>query len=165
MVLEAQTNGCVREVLVIAAALSIQDPRERPLEHQQAADEKHARFGDPDSDFLAFLNLWRYLQEQQRELSSSQFRRLCRTEFLNYLRVREWQDLDSQLRQVVKTMGITLERRSRPTPTRVHTSLLAGLLSHIGLQRPGEARVPRRPRRAVRHLPGLGAVPQDARAG
>jgi ATP-dependent helicase HrpA len=133
MVLEAQTNGCVREVLVITAALSIQDPRERPLEKQQAATEKHARFRDPDSDFVGFLNLWNYLQEQQRELSSSQFRRLCRTDFLNYLRVREWQDLDSQLRQVVKSMGITLNEQPAD-PARLHQSLLAGLLSHLGMK-------------------------------
>ena len=102
MVLEAERNGCVHEVLVIAAALSIQDPRERPTDHQQAADEKHSRFVDKESDFLAFLNLWRYLEEQQKALSSSQFRRMCRNEFLNYLRVREWQDLYGQLRQAVK---------------------------------------------------------------
>jgi ATP-dependent helicase HrpA len=136
MVLEAEANGCVREVLVIAAALSIQDPRERPLEHQQAADEKHARFRDPDSDFLTLLNLWRYLQQRQRELSSSQFRRLCRTDFLNYLRIREWQDLDSQLRQVVKGMQIVVPAALPDTveSARVHMSLLAGLLSHIGLR-------------------------------
>ncbi len=133
MVLEAEPNGCVREVLIIASALSIQDPRERPLDRQQAAAEKHARFRDPDSDFIAYLNLWNYLQEQQKALSSSQFRRLCKTDFLNYLRVREWQDLESQLRQVVKSMGIS--RNKEPgEPVRVHTSLLAGLLSHIGLK-------------------------------
>src|SRR6266496_2087518 len=96
MVLEADRNGCVREVMVIAAALSIQDPRERPAERQQAADDKHARFADKDSDFVAYLNLWNYLGERQKALSSNQFRKLCRTEFLNYLRVREWQDLVSQ---------------------------------------------------------------------
>jgi len=133
MVLEAEHNGCVREVLVIASALSIQDPRERPLDRQQAATEKHARFRDPESDFVAYLNLWNYLQERQKALSSSQFRRLCKTDFLNYLRVREWQDLESQLRQVVKTMGIP--RNGEPAdPVRVHTSLLSGLLSHIGLK-------------------------------
>ncbi len=93
MILEADRNGCVREVLIIAAALSIQDPRERPADAQQAADDKHRRFADPDSDFTAYLNLWDYLAERQRELSSSAFRRLCRAEYLNYLRVREWQDL------------------------------------------------------------------------
>ncbi len=136
MALEANSNGCVREVLVIAAALSIQDPRERPLEHQQAADAKHARFRDPDSDFLTLLNLWRYLQERQRELSSNQFRRMCRTDFLNYLRIREWQDLDSQLRQVVKGMGVTIPAELPDTveATRVHISLLSGLLSHVGVR-------------------------------
>jgi ATP-dependent helicase HrpA len=133
MVLEADRNGCVREVLVIAAALSIQDPRERPLDKQQAATEKHARFRDPESDFLTYLNLWNYLQEQQKLLSSNQFRRMCKTDFLNYLRVREWQDLEGQLRQVVRGMGISLNTEPAPAQ-RVHTALLAGLLSHIGLK-------------------------------
>jgi ATP-dependent helicase HrpA len=133
MLLEAETNGCVREVLVITAALSIQDPRERPLDHQQAATEKHARFRDPESDFTALLNLWRYLQEQQQALSSNQFRKLCRTDFLNYLRVREWQDLESQLRQVVRGMGVTLNSEPAPAAA-VHQALLAGLLSHLGLK-------------------------------
>ncbi|MBB4930105.1 ATP-dependent helicase HrpA [Lipingzhangella halophila] len=135
MVLEAERNGCVREVMVIAAALSIQDPRERPAEAQQAAAEKHARFADPTSDFLAYLNLWEYLREQQRTLSGNQFRKLCRAEFLNYLRVREWQDIHSQLRQVIKGMGVSLND-APPDPRNVHISLLAGLLSHIGLKDP-----------------------------
>jgi ATP-dependent helicase HrpA len=137
MVLEADRVGCVREVLVIAAALSIQDPRERPMERQQAADEKHRRFADPGSDFLAYLNLWEYLQDQQRALSSSQFRKLCKAEFLHYLRVREWQDLHGQLRQVAKGLGISPGTRSpaaRADPQHVHTALLAGLLSHIGVK-------------------------------
>ncbi|MFC5750926.1 ATP-dependent RNA helicase HrpA [Actinomadura rugatobispora] len=132
MVLEAEANGCVREVLIIAAALSIQDPRERPAEHQQAADEKHRRFADPTSDFLAYLNLWNYLREQQRELSGSQFRRMCKNEFLHFLRVREWQDLHSQLKQVAKSLGVTPNTADAP-PDRVHVALLSGLLSHIGL--------------------------------
>ncbi len=135
MVLAAERNGCVREVLVIAAALSIQDPRERPSDRQQAADQSHARFADPESDFQAYLNLWQYLREQQQDRSANQFRRMCRAEFLNYLRVREWQDLDSQLRQVVKDLGIPLS--SAPgEPARIHQSLLPGLLSHIGLKDP-----------------------------
>ncbi|MBL1094859.1 MULTISPECIES: ATP-dependent RNA helicase HrpA [Streptomyces] len=133
MVLEADRNGCVREVMVIAAALSIQDPRERPSDKQQQADQQHARFKDETSDFLAFLNLWRYVREQQKELSSSAFRRMCRNEFLNYLRIREWQDIYSQLRTVAKTMGIHLSEEDA-APDRIHTSLLAGLLSHIGLK-------------------------------
>src|SRR5690606_34193209 len=133
MILEADRNGCVREVLVIAAALSIQDPRERPAEHRDAADAHHARFAEPTSDFLTFLNLWRYLREQQKALSSNQFRKLCRAEYLNYLRVREWQDLESQLRSLVKPLGITLN--STPAkPEDIHRSLLAGLLSQIGVR-------------------------------
>ena len=89
MVLEAQKFGCVREVMIIASALSIQDPRERPVEKQQAADEKHRRFADKESDFLAFVNLWNYLSEQQKALSGNQFRRQCKGDYLNYLRVRE----------------------------------------------------------------------------
>ncbi|WP_089316598.1 ATP-dependent RNA helicase HrpA [Actinomadura mexicana] len=132
MILEADRNGCVREVLIIAAALSIQDPRERPAENQQAADERHRRFADPGSDFLAYLNLWNYLREQQAELSGSAFRRMCKNEFLHYLRIREWQDLHGQLKQVAKSLGVTLNTADAP-PDRIHTSLLAGLLSHIGL--------------------------------
>ena len=112
MILEADRNGCVREVLIIAAALSIQDPRERPVEAQQAADDKHRRFADPDSDFVTFLNLWEYLAERQRELSSSAFRRLCRAEFLNYLRVREWQDLQGQLQRLAGDLDVTVSSSS-----------------------------------------------------
>lgn len=131
MVLEAQKSGSVREVMIITAALSIQDPRERPMDKQQASDEKHRRFADKDSDFLAYVNLWDYLKEQQKEHSSSQFRRLCRNDFLNYLRVREWQDIYTQLRQVVKELGLPVN--SEPSDYRsVHTALLTGLLSHIG---------------------------------
>ncbi|UNO41184.1 ATP-dependent RNA helicase HrpA [Streptomyces sp. MST-110588] len=133
MVLEAERNGCVREVMVIASALSIQDPRERPADKQQQADQQHARFKDESSDFLAFLNLWRYIREQQKELSSSAFRRMCRSEFLNYLRIREWQDIYSQLRSVAKTMGIHLSEQDA-APDHIHTALLSGLLSHIGLK-------------------------------
>ncbi|MTE19796.1 ATP-dependent RNA helicase HrpA [Streptomyces sp. TRM43335] len=136
MVLEADRNGCVREVMVIAAALSIQDPRERPADKQQQADQQHARFRDEGSDFLTLLNLWTYVRERQKELSSSAFRRACKTEFLNYLRIREWQDIYVQLRQVAKSMGIHLNDREAD-PDRVHQSLLAGLLSHIGLKDTG----------------------------
>ncbi|WP_329463979.1 ATP-dependent RNA helicase HrpA [Streptomyces sp. NBC_01431] len=133
MVLEADRNGCVREVMVIAAALSIQDPRERPSDKQAQADQQHARFKDETSDFLAFLNLWRYVREQQKERGSSSFRRMCKQEYLNFLRIREWQDIYSQLRTVAKTMGIHLNEEDAPEQS-VHTSLLAGLLSHIGLK-------------------------------
>ncbi|MGI5320823.1 ATP-dependent RNA helicase HrpA [Actinomadura nitritigenes] len=155
MVLEADRNGCVREVLVIAAALSIQDPRERPAEHQQAADDKHRRFADPTSDFLAYLNLWNYLREQQKELSGSAFRRMCKNEFLHFLRVREWQDLHGQLKQVAKSLGVTLNTADAP-PDRVHVSLLAGLLSHIGLI-DAEKKEKDRPRRGQEYLGARGA--------
>ncbi|MGW5199813.1 ATP-dependent RNA helicase HrpA [Streptomyces spiralis] len=133
MVLEADKNGCVREVMVIAAALSIQDPRERPADKQTQADQQHARFRDETSDFLAFLNLWRYVREQQKERGSSSFRRMCKQEFLNFLRIREWQDIYTQLRTVAKQMGIHLNDQDAPSD-RVHISLLAGLLSHIGMK-------------------------------
>ncbi|GGV72592.1 ATP-dependent RNA helicase HrpA [Streptomyces massasporeus] len=133
MVLEADKNGCVREVMVIAAALSIQDPRERPADKQAQADQQHARFKDETSDFLAYLNLWRYLREQQKERGSSSFRRMCKQEYLNFLRIREWQDIYTQLRTVAKQMGIHLNEDDAPDD-RIHLSLLAGLLSHIGMK-------------------------------
>ncbi|GDY64140.1 hypothetical protein SAV14893_035330 [Streptomyces avermitilis] len=133
MVLEADKNGCVREVMVIAAALSIQDPRERPADKQAQADQQHARFKDETSDFLAYLNLWRYVREQQKERGSSSFRRMCKQEYLNFLRIREWQDIYSQLRTVAKQMGIHLNEDDAPEQ-HVHISLLAGLLSHIGMK-------------------------------
>ncbi|MFY1670037.1 ATP-dependent RNA helicase HrpA [Plantactinospora sp. WMMB334] len=179
MVLEGERNGCAAEVSVIAAALSIQDPRERPAEKQAQADQAHARFTDKESDFAALLRLWRYLQDRQRELSSSGFRRMCRAEYLNYLRVREWQDIHAQLRQVLRSTagpgteggrgrGGRADGQGRGSPTdgrerdgagqrqarggpaggrpdetdteidsdRIHQSLLAGLLSHVGLKDP-----------------------------
>ncbi|MER5749574.1 ATP-dependent RNA helicase HrpA [Streptomyces sp. NPDC002088] len=138
MVLEADKNGCVREVMVIAAALSIQDPRERPADKQTQADQQHARFKDETSDFLAFLNLWRYIREQQKERGSSAFRRMCKQEYLNFLRIREWQDIYTQLRTVAKQMGIHLNEDDAPEHS-VHVSLLAGLLSHIGMKDVKEA--------------------------
>ncbi|EST28363.1 ATP-dependent RNA helicase HrpA [Streptomyces roseochromogenus] len=133
MVLEADKNGCVREVMVIAAALSIQDPRERPADKQTQADQQHARFKDETSDFLAYLNLWGYIREQQKERGSSSFRRMCKQEYLNFLRIREWQDIYTQLRTVAKQMGIHLNEEDA-AGDRVHVSLLAGLLSHIGMK-------------------------------
>ena len=152
MILEAERLGCVREVIVIAAALSLQDPRERPAEFQAQADQLHARFRHETSDFLTWLNLWRYVREQQRELSSSAFRRMCRREFLNYLRVREWQDFETQLRQVCKEMKIQVGREAdQPDADGIHQALLSGLLSQIGLleerekPQPGAKRDAKRP--------------------
>jgi len=131
MVLSAQQFGCVREAMIITAALSIQDPRERPADRQQASDEKHRRFADKESDFLAWVNLWNYIQDQQKTLTGNQFRRQCKSDYLNYLRIREWQDIYTQLRQVVRELGFSLN--SEPAPYReLHSALLSGLLSRVG---------------------------------
>ncbi|MEX0658977.1 MAG: ATP-dependent RNA helicase HrpA [Egibacteraceae bacterium] len=132
MLVEADRNACLREVLVVAAGLSIQDPRERPAGKEGSADELHARFDDGGSDFLAYRNLWAYLRGQQRALSSNAFRRRCKAEHLHYLRVREWQDLHSQLRSIAKDLGMAVNATPAEDAV-VHRSLLAGLLSHVGL--------------------------------
>ena len=138
MIVEADRLGCVREVLVIASALSIQDVRERPREHPERAAEMHNRFRVDGSDLLSIVAVWDYLRDRQRELSGNQFRRMCREEFLHYLRVREWRDLYSQLRQIAGQLGI------RPSvdeahPDHVHRAVLAGLLTQIGV-RDGDGR-------------------------
>ena len=136
MILASEQHGVVPELLVLTAGLTIQDPRERPEEHRGPADELHARFTDDKSDFSALLNLWNYLHEQQRELSGNQFRKLCRREFMNYLRVREWQDLVRQLRQIAREVGIQVPSKSSIDAVNhhdgVHKALLTGMLSHIG---------------------------------
>jgi len=140
MVLEAEKQGVVDQVLVIASALSIQDPRERPVDKQAQADQQHARFRDPSSDFLSYLALWTYLREQQHERTGNAFRRMCRDEFLHYLRIREWQDVHAQLRQSCKDLGIAVASgrssdaatQAAADPAAVHRALLAGLLSHVG---------------------------------
>lgn len=176
MILESNHHGVVREVMIIAAALSIQDPRERPAEERAQADQLHARFSDPTSDFLTYLNLWEYLRSQQRDLSGSAFRRMCRREYLNFLRVREWQDVVAQLREMAKTLEIRVntpparsevagshvvtavaspddaapqtERHSWPADN-IHRSILAGLLSQLGMQVTTEVKAS-----SVAHLKG-----------
>ena len=143
MVVEAQRQGCVREVLIIAAALSIQDPRERPTDQEQAAAEAHGRFKVPGSDLLSLVRLWDHLSERRDTLSSSRFRRECRDGFLNYLRVREWIDLHRQLARAAATLDIkpseTGNGGGHAHPDRVHKAILAGLLSHVGmLERPDD---------------------------
>ncbi|WP_048750314.1 ATP-dependent RNA helicase HrpA [Aggregatibacter segnis] len=133
MLLSAVDFGSVYEVMIIVSALSIQDPRERPTEKQQASDEKHRRFTDKKSDFLAFLNLWHYVQEQQKALTKNQFRRQCQKDFLNYLRIREWQDIYQQIRLAVREMGLPINSE-KAEYQQIHTALLSGLLSHIGLK-------------------------------
>ena len=133
MLISAVDFGSVYEVMIIVSALSIQDPRERPTEKQQASDEKHRRFADKKSDFLAFLNLWHYVQEQQKALTKNQFRRQCQKDFLNYLRIREWQDIYQQIRLAVREMGLPINSE-KAEYQQIHTALLSGLLSHIGLK-------------------------------
>ena len=133
MVIEADRLGCVREVLAVASALSIQDVRDRPRESPERAAELHRRFDVEGSDLLSIVALWDYLRDRQRELSGNRFRRMCHDEHLHYLRVREWRDLYSQLRQVAGQLGI------RPGvdaahPDHVHRAVLAGLLSHVGMR-------------------------------
>ncbi|MCD8475868.1 MAG: hypothetical protein LRY40_04890 [Shewanella fodinae] len=133
MVLEANKLGCLQEAMVIVAALSIQDPRERPMDKKQAADEAHSRFADKKSDFVALLNLWNYLKQQQQQLSGNQFRKQMKDEYLSYLRIREWQDLYAQLRQSVHDLKWRLN--SEPASyDPLHQALLSGLLSHIGFK-------------------------------
>lgn len=158
MLLEAERRGCVSEALVIVSALSMQDVRLRPIEHQEAADLAHSRFLDSSSDFLTYLNLWRYLRTQSRDLSGSAFRKMCQREFLHYLRTREWQDLTHQLRQLLKELGISARPLAKPSRSSypvdpesrdliaacqsltskhsdtdaIHRSLLVGMLSGIG---------------------------------
>ncbi|WGW01665.1 ATP-dependent RNA helicase HrpA [Vibrio sp. YMD68] len=135
MVLEASRNGCLKELMIITSALSIQDPRERPSEKKQASDEKHKRFFHEESDFLTFVNLWNYIKEQQKELNGNQFRKQCKKDFLNYLRVREWQDVYFQIHQSMREMDFKLNEEEA-SYEKVHSSILAGLLSHIGFKDP-----------------------------
>ncbi|MGH3545350.1 MAG: ATP-dependent RNA helicase HrpA, partial [Mycobacteriales bacterium] len=131
MVLAAGHYECVREVLIIVAGMSIQDPRERPAEQQQAAATQHARFDDPTSELLAYLNLWNQLSASRAQLSNSRFRKLCKAQFLHYLRFREWEDVFAQLSGVAAELGLQVSEQSAP-PQQIHRALLAGLLSHIG---------------------------------
>ncbi|GAB2547669.1 ATP-dependent RNA helicase HrpA [Brachybacterium huguangmaarense] len=132
MLIEADRLGSLREVLVIVAGMSIQDPRERPLGAEAHAKQLHARFADETSDFLAYLNLWNHLRERRAELSGSAFRREVRAEHLHYLRIREWEDLHQQLREMAKDAGLRTSQNDA-SPVAIHQALLAGLLSHVGL--------------------------------
>jgi ATP-dependent helicase HrpA len=131
MIIEAERLGCVREVMIITAALSIQDPRERPLEHRGAADELHRRFASESSDFISILNLWDHLKALQKELSGNQFRKRCKAEYLNHLRIREWQDIFSQLRRVISELSISMGAKGAHHDN-IHQAMLSGLLTQIG---------------------------------
>ncbi|NBR77956.1 MAG: ATP-dependent RNA helicase HrpA, partial [Microbacteriaceae bacterium] len=137
MLLESKKHDLVREVMIIVAGLTIQDPRERPVIKRVQADAAHARFADPTSDFLSLLNLWNYIETNQKKLSSSAFRRLCKGEFLNYLRVREWQDLVRQITSIAKPLEL-IPGQPKVDPDGIHKSLLSGLLSQIGLRQLSE---------------------------
>lgn len=134
MLVEAARSGCLDDVTVIVAAMTIQDVRERPLEFQAQADQKHARFKDKTSDFLSMLKLWDYVQETSNEKSGNAFRKLMKAEFLHYMRIREWFDLVRQLRDVAKQLGWTTRDKeaTERRPDDIHLSLLSGLLSNIG---------------------------------
>ncbi len=133
MLLESAHHGCLREVLVIAAMLSVRDPRERPVDKRQQADEAHALYRDEESDFLAYLAMWREIDKQRRELSHAKFRKWCRRGFLSWNRVREWQDIHRQLRAQLHEMGYK-DNNSDSRYEEIHRSILSGLLSHIGLK-------------------------------
>jgi len=133
MLLAAAEYRCLKEVLVIAAALSVQDPRDRPSEKQQAADEIHATFAHEESDFLTFLNLWEFLEQQRRHLSRNQFHKLCRRHFLSWNRVLEWHDTQHQLRGILHEQGLK-ENQADAGYEEVHRALLSGLLSHVGMK-------------------------------
>ncbi|MBT8059964.1 MAG: ATP-dependent RNA helicase HrpA [Gammaproteobacteria bacterium] len=135
MVEEGARRGCLEDLMVLAAALSIQDPRERPLDAQSAADQAHERFRDEGSDFLTLLKLWRYLRELRKSISGNQFRKRCRREFMNWQRVLEWFDLYQQLRDQAREGRLPLSGRHGDEES-IHKSLLAGLLSHCGLKQP-----------------------------
>jgi ATP-dependent helicase HrpA len=135
MVLEGSRQSCLEDLLVLAAYLSIQDPRERPLDAQQAADEAHERFADPKSDFAARLRLWAHLRKERRAKTGNQFRKLCRREFLNWQRVLEWFDLYQQLRDQAREERMGLHG-GHGSYEQVHKALLSGLLSHVGQKHP-----------------------------
>ena len=186
MIVEGGRRDVAREVMIIAAALSIQDPRERPAEKREVADQSHARFADPTSDFLSYLNLWHHVRDQQRELSGSAFRRMCKAEHLNYLRLREWQDVVTQLKELAKPLGITVRPPARVNAAsteiaaqdaapaelrlgwdadRIHQALLAGMLSHLGMQEATEVKAGGRDQRTAKDARGGRQRPRNEYLG
>lgn len=138
MLIEASRLGCLNELLIIVAALTVQDPRDRPVDKRQASDEKHRRFWDENSDFIAYINLWNYVENQRQALSQNQFRKLCKSEFLNYLRLKEWRELHHQLKLQSKDLGLNLN--SQPSHyDAIHKAILVGLLTNIGKKNDEEA--------------------------
>lgn len=155
MVIEGARLSCLEDVLVLVAALSIQDPRERPMDRQQAADQAHQRFQDEDSDFAALLKLWLHLKTQRRQFSANQFRKLCKREFLNWQRVLEWFDLYQQLRDQAREENLPLKGH-HGNYEQVHQALLSGLLSHVGLRHPEDGSYMGARQRSFHIFPGSG---------
>jgi ATP-dependent helicase HrpA len=133
MVVEAAKLNCLKEIIVITAGLSIQDPRERPQDKRQAADEKHSEYASKESDFLAFWNLWQVFRQQQKALTAAQLRKWCKTQFINYLRMREWQDIVSQLKKSIAELGFGLNSQEADFNA-IHQAIASGLLSHLGFK-------------------------------
>ena len=155
MLVEGSKKDCLHELIVLASAQTIQDPRERPLDATAAADEAHGRFEDDQSDFMAFLNLWRYLKKQRKEKSSSQFRKMCKREFLNWTRINEWFDLNRQLYEQAREEKLSFSKEPG-TAEQIHRALLAGLLSHVGHKNPEDHGYTGPRSRAFHIFPGSG---------
>ncbi|MGX9696161.1 ATP-dependent RNA helicase HrpA [Janthinobacterium lividum] len=134
MILAALDNACLTEVLIVASALSVQDPRDRPMEHQQAADEAHKKFADEKSEFLSYLKIWRWFESAiEHKKTNRQLQDNCRTNFLSQMRLREWRDVHSQLLTIVKEQGWRLNE-APATYDNLHMALLTGLLGNIGFK-------------------------------
>lgn len=133
MVLAAQQQNSLSEVLIIASALSIQDPRERPMDRQQAADEAHQKYRDERSDFLAFLKLWAVYHDKKKHLSQNKLRKFCKAQFLSFMRLREWVDIYQQLHSQMSQMGFKLNQQAANYQA-IHQALMSGLLSNIALK-------------------------------
>jgi ATP-dependent helicase HrpA len=155
MLIEGSRKHCLHELIVLASALTIQDPRERPLDFLAAADEAHGRFAVDNSDFMAFLKLWDYLKQQRRELSASQFRKMCKREYLNWTRVNEWFDLNRQFYEQAREEKLTFNREPG-TFEQIHQALIAGLLSHVGNKNPEDHGYNGPRSRAFHIFPGSG---------
>ncbi len=170
MVLAGAEQGGLRDVLVVVSALAVQDPRDRPAEKREAADQAHRRWQDPDSDFVALLNLWQGFEAAREELSGNRLRRWCKEHYLNYLRLREWHDTFRQLRQLLREMEIEVpppaalpeddqarQQARRQNAVRLHQALLPGLLSHLGMLIENREYLGARNRKFVIH-PGSGVA-------
>ncbi|WP_372997935.1 ATP-dependent RNA helicase HrpA [Marinobacter sp.] len=133
MLVTAAELGSLSETLVIIAGLSIQDPRERPQEKQQAADQAHAPFNDKESDFLTLLNVWNFYEEQRQELSQNQLKKVCQKSFLSWMRMREWRDIHRQLTLICREQKLTINKDAASYEA-LHKAILAGLLGQVAVK-------------------------------